>query len=91
MASETTVLRGWILEHGDEDVLIADGFDHAVIGLADRCGMGPVLVYDVDKILASLCGEGLTYEEATEHFEFNIRGAYVGERTPLFLYAREKA
>jgi hypothetical protein len=24
-------------------------------------------------------------EEASEYFEFNIAGAYVGERTPIFI------
>jgi hypothetical protein len=34
--------------------------------------------------LEQLCKE-LTPEEAVEYFEFNILGAYVGEKTPIFL------
>jgi hypothetical protein len=43
-----------------------------------------VVVYDRDKILEQLRKE-LTPEEAVEYFEFNILGAYVGEKTPIFL------
>jgi hypothetical protein len=30
--------------------------------------------------------EGMTDEEAVEWMEFNVVGAYVGERTPWFLH-----
>jgi hypothetical protein len=28
----------------------------------------------------------MSYEEAQEFFDFNIEGAYVGERTPMYWY-----
>ena len=31
------------------DVLIADGFDDAIIGIAERYGMNPVALYDKRK------------------------------------------
>jgi hypothetical protein len=31
-----------------------------------------------------LVSEGLTLEEAFEHFSFNIEGSYVGEQTPIW-------
>jgi len=31
----------------------------------------------------------MTHEEATEYFEFNTLGAWVGENTPLFLWRPE--
>lgn len=61
-------------------------FDEAIVGLADRIGMSTVVVYDTTKIIDILCErDGMDREEATEFYEFNILGAYVGERTPLFI------
>ena len=33
--------------------------------------------------------EGMSVEEASEHFEFNVRGAYVGKYTPAFIFKVE--
>ena len=45
-----------------------------------------MLCYDQDKIISKLIREAqLTWDDAIEHFEFNIKGAYVGEDTPCFL------
>jgi len=74
-----------ILERLDPDVLKADGFDDAVIGVASRCGSSDVLAYDVEKIILKLMLDGMSREEAEEFFEFNILGAYVGEYTPVFI------
>jgi hypothetical protein len=74
-----------LLERLDPDVLKADGFDDAVIGVAYRCGSGDVLAYDFEKIILKLMLDGMSREEAEEYFEFNILGAYVGEYTPVFI------
>jgi hypothetical protein len=75
-----------VLEYaGEGGALKADGFDDCIIGVADRCSKQPLLVYDIEKILDKLVREGCTYEEAQEHFGFNIVGAWMGEGTPLFL------
>jgi hypothetical protein len=67
-----------------EGLLFADGFDDAIIGVAERAGMEPVVAYSVGAILQILAQE-MTEDEAVEYFEFNILGAYVGERTPVFI------
>jgi hypothetical protein len=67
-----------------EGLLFADGFDEAIIGVAERIGMEPVVAYDTNKIIEILSRE-MTEDEAVEYFEFNILGAYVGERTPIFI------
>lgn len=65
-----------------EDILTADGFDDAVIGIEDASGR---LVYSVSKCIDILVGdEGLTEEEALEHFWYNVAGSYVGELTPVW-------
>lgn len=80
--------REQITEVYDEEILFlepAEQYDPCIVGVAYRCGMEPVVVYDVDQVLEALVQDGMDREEAEEWFEFNIAGAYVGERTPLFL------
>jgi hypothetical protein len=67
-----------------EGLLFADGFDDAIIGVAERIGMEAVVAYSVGAILQILA-QDMTEDEAVEYFEFNILGAYVGERTPVFI------
>jgi len=68
-----------------DDLLKADGFDEAIIGTAGGCSNADVLLYDTNKIISILQErDGMDEEEAREYFEFNIRGAYMGEMTPLF-------
>jgi hypothetical protein len=69
----------------DPDLLLMDGFDDCIIGICESFGGVPVVAYDYDKVLASLQASGMTYEEAVEYHEFNQAGAYVGERTPVFI------
>tara|TARA_R100001443_G_scaffold16242_1_gene26170 strand:+ start:254 stop:505 length:252 start_codon:yes stop_codon:yes gene_type:complete len=68
----------------DNECLVADGFDSALIGISE--GMNPVAIYDVDKCIQVLMeDEGMTDEEALDYFYYNTVGAYVGEKTPLFI------
>ena len=61
-------------------------FDEAIVGTVQRINMNPVLCYDTQMILDILqSAEGLTQEEAIEHFDYNIAGSYLGENTPVFL------
>ena len=61
-------------------------FDSAIVGVADRIGMETVVVYDTSKVIDILCErDGMDREQATEFYEYNIIGAYVGERTPMFI------
>jgi hypothetical protein len=47
--------------------------------------MSPVLCYDYDKVIAMHVKEGMTREEAVEYFDFNTIGAWMGDRTPVFI------
>tara|TARA_S200002703_G_scaffold154462_1_gene157292 strand:+ start:216 stop:494 length:279 start_codon:yes stop_codon:yes gene_type:complete len=68
-----------------DETLKADGYDEAIMGYAGRCGMNEVLLYSTNKIIQILMErDGMTDEEAIEFFEFNIKGAYMGEGTPLY-------
>ena len=54
-------------------MMIADGYDAAIIGVARRCGQPDLIAYDLEKIIEILVKrDGMSYEEAVEYFEFNI-------------------
>ena len=59
-------------------------YDDAILGVAYRFGMEPVVAYDKNKVLAIMC-EDMDPEEAEEFFEFNTIGAWMGDLTPLFI------
>lgn len=68
------------------EALVCDGFDDAIIGIAERINFGPVLAYDVDEIIKIMMErDKMDYMEALEYFDFNIIGAYVGESGPIFI------
>ena len=71
------------------DAIVWDNphYDDAIIGMAERCGLGPVVAYDAYKIINILeTRDGMEYGEACEFFEYNINGAYVGENTPIHIF-----
>ena len=68
----------------DNECLLADGFDDALIGITE--GSNPVSVYDTDKCIEVLMRDHeMNHEDSLDYFYFNVVGAYVGEKTPLFL------
>lgn len=61
--------------------LFADGFDDAIIGVA-----GEKIVYSRIKCINILMTrDGMSYEDASEFFDFNVEGAYVGHKTPIWV------
>jgi hypothetical protein len=72
-----------IINEIEEEILIADGFDDALIGVGHRCGQPPIAVYDRDKCIILM--QSMALEEAEEFFEFNTVGAWVGDQTPIFV------
>lgn len=66
-------------------MLKMDGFDDCVVGICERFGMEAVLAYDRDKVIEKLVADGMTQEEAEEFFEYNQIGAWMGDRTPVFV------
>lgn len=65
------------------ELLTADGFDKAIVGVVHRMNTMAVC-YDKNKVIEILM-EDMSYEDAIEYFEYNIAGAWVGESTPFFL------
>ena len=64
----------------DERFLIATGFDDAIIGV-DTNQMR--LIYSVSKCIEIL-QKDMSKDEAWEYFYFNVSGAYMGEKTPIW-------
>lgn len=73
----------------DNEVILWNGFDDAIMGTV-RVFTGPeVVLYSYKKILESLMSEGMSDEEAQEYFDFNVIGGYLGEGTPAVFYGLE--
>ena len=68
-----------------EDTVFYDEFDAAFVGFGWQFNVGPVAIYNQDLVMDILKARGMDEEGALEYFSFNIIGAYVGERTPIFL------
>lgn len=87
-----------ILESNPE-ALFMDGFDDAILGIAERPNLGPLVAYDEDKIVQILASQmetdvddldGRSVEEvkmemAIEYYEYNIKCAWLGDGTPIIL------
>lgn len=74
---------------GDEELLFMDPerFDAAIVGYVEGIGRADVVCYDKHKVLEILMEDGMSWEEAGEYYNFNVVGAYMGEKTPVFLEA----
>jgi hypothetical protein len=71
---------------GEEELLFADGLDEALIGVAAASpGRSTAAVYSITKAVEILQRQGMSHEEADEYLSFNTIGAWVGERTPIFV------
>lgn len=68
-----------------EQIGVWDGFDDAIVGVAERCGQPPLVVYDRERMIQILSRE-MTVEDAEEHLECNIAGAWLGVLTPMIMH-----
>jgi hypothetical protein len=70
-----------IEQYPDTDFLSADGFEAAIIGVCDDR-----LVYSNQRCIEILMiRDEMSYLDAIEYFDFNVRGAYMGEKTPIWV------
>jgi hypothetical protein len=76
-----------ILERYPEDTFtLADGFDDAIVGVGEQFGLPHKIIYSVEKCIEVLINrDDMSMEEAQEFFYFNVKGAYVGKQTPIWL------
>lgn len=73
-----------------DKILLADGFDEAFIGVGENSEGNPIAIYSIEKCLSILAEQFKDQEDpetdAIDYFEFNVRGSYVGEFTPMFIH-----
>lgn len=89
MTTPTHPLAQFVHEYAAEnevELLLLEGFDDAIVGLAHRAGSDAVVAYDIERCTRVLVErDGMDPDEAAEYLDFNVVSAYVGELTPVFL------
>ena len=69
----------------EPEMLFADGYDKAIAGVIWD-GERTRVVYTTEDILGILMErDAMTYDEASEFFDFNVANAYMGVYTPFYL------
>ena len=73
----------------EEEVLTADGFDDALVGLVEGWHLTGerfiVALYDRQKCIDVLMDrDDMTWDDAVDFFEVNVVGGYHGPGTPCF-------
>jgi hypothetical protein len=64
----------------EDSFLKADGFDDAIIGMEEKSMR---LIYSVSKCI-DILQKDMPEIDAIEYFDFNVSGAYMGEKTPIW-------
>ena len=68
----------------DEDMLFADGFDEALIGVTSQPNVRAV--YNIEKMIEILIEkDGLDHDMAIDHLHYNTFGSHVGDKTPIYI------
>lgn len=76
------MLENILENYSDETFLKADGFDEAIIGV-DESSMR--LIYSTSKCIEILMRD-MSETDAIEYFDYNVSGAYMGEKTPIWCF-----
>jgi len=66
-------------------LLVPTGVEHALVGVVERFGIGPVALINKELVIKEYVDGGMSGEEAEEFYQFNCLGAWVGDETPAFL------
>ena len=79
-------------DHTDEatdGAVVFPGLESALVGFGAQWSREKIAVYSASKIIKEFINQGMTEADASEFFEFNVRGLWAGERTPLILEDEE--
>lgn len=68
-----------------EDLILFTEFDEAFVGTTYRNGE-LLAVYDYEIMVALLIKDGMTEEDAIEYIDYNVLGAWFGDKTPIVVY-----
>ena len=78
-------IQDYCLTYFDESVILADGFELAFLG----CGYsysGSYAIYNLGTCIEILMQrDDMSFDDAEEFIEYNVIGAFVGDRMPVFL------
>jgi len=77
------ILHIIVEQYPEDDFMIATGFDDAVIGV-DEFSMR--IIYSMQKCIDILMQEGMSEEDAEDYFDYNVAGAYIGDKTPIWSF-----
>ena len=78
-------IREELSEHYGDDLMFADGYDGAIIGVCGGFDSGRV-AYSIPKMIEIAAKElSVDYDEALEWLEYNTFGAFIGEHTPIYV------
>ena len=69
----------------DQEIILAEGFEYAFLGIGRREGQPLLAIYSVKKALDILREQGYTAEEAREFFETHSMGVWLGVATPIWV------
>ena len=73
------------MDKKDQDIILAEGFDEAFLGVGRRQGQPPLAIYSVNKALQILQRQGYTADDAREFFETHSMEVWVGATTPIWV------
>ena len=78
-------LREKLVENFGDDLMFADTFDGAIIGVATGRD-SELVVYNARQMVEILLQEeNLAEEDAWEYLEFNTFCAYIGKNSPIYV------
>ncbi len=72
----------------DDTLMFADGFDDCVLGIVEGFDVSGAVVYDLTKVIEKLA-EDMSYEDAWEYYQYNIKGSWIGSSTPMYMIKAE--
>lgn len=73
--------------HINDEAVVFDGLDNAIIGTGGQHSSSQLVVYSARLIIEELKKQnGLTDEEATEHFYYNVASLNAGSGTPIIMW-----
>lgn len=74
-------------EENDVTLVILDGLDDAIVGIASDGLECPKVVYSKSKVVDALVSDGMTRDEALDWYCYNTLRSlpYMGKEAPIFL------
>jgi len=92
-SKEVTVCPHCGFDQHNDFLLLYEGIDEAFVGVSDHWsdhGHASAAVYDYEKCISTfMARDGMSYEDAVEHMEYNVTGGYNGRRTAIFVHTME--